>query len=288
MVTHPAGRRHRSRPAATQFRNVLRMNPQLLTDPTPTRRPCDRSRRASTASRTARSRSSSGYFLGAPMTLTLPWNEILHQTRAEHYPGNHPRLITVSSHDQSRLARCGYADQRDTQRCRGLYRVLSLTWGAGTDQGRHPTRPDSIQRAYKRRQPIRVTGPDREFGTVQRRCLAQRPTRSMQPMSGQGSRRRDAVWLREEVRHLDAREPAVVVEEGQHLDRWRVPDESRHVTYGHTGAPSGIETAKLSHPQPQFDATSILAACDRRALRLCPSCVGDGFDDRSFSSGRST
>src|SRR3954469_24050260 len=39
------------------------------------------SRRASTASRVARSRSSSGYFLGAAMTLILTWIESLHQTR---------------------------------------------------------------------------------------------------------------------------------------------------------------------------------------------------------------
>lgn len=39
------------------------------------------SRRRSTAIRIARSRSSSGYFLGAAMTLILPWNESLHQTR---------------------------------------------------------------------------------------------------------------------------------------------------------------------------------------------------------------
>ena len=37
--------------------------------------------RASTASRTAHSRSSSGDFLGAPLTLILPWIESLHQTR---------------------------------------------------------------------------------------------------------------------------------------------------------------------------------------------------------------
>src|SRR5919107_1423653 len=39
------------------------------------------SRRASTASLVARSRSSSGYFLGAAMTLILTWIESLHQTR---------------------------------------------------------------------------------------------------------------------------------------------------------------------------------------------------------------
>src|SRR3954453_19163570 len=39
------------------------------------------SRRASTAIRVARSRSSSGYFLGAAMTLILPLDESLHQTR---------------------------------------------------------------------------------------------------------------------------------------------------------------------------------------------------------------
>src|SRR5918998_1475053 len=39
------------------------------------------SRRASTAIRVARSRSSSGYFLGAAMTLILTWIESLHQTR---------------------------------------------------------------------------------------------------------------------------------------------------------------------------------------------------------------
>src|SRR5215218_6064942 len=39
------------------------------------------SRRASTASRVARSRSSSGYFLGAATTLILTWIESLHQTR---------------------------------------------------------------------------------------------------------------------------------------------------------------------------------------------------------------
>jgi len=39
------------------------------------------SRRRSTAILIARSRSSSGYFLGAAMTLILPWNESLHQTR---------------------------------------------------------------------------------------------------------------------------------------------------------------------------------------------------------------
>jgi hypothetical protein len=37
--------------------------------------------RASTAIRVARSRSSSGYFLGAAMTLILTWIESLHQTR---------------------------------------------------------------------------------------------------------------------------------------------------------------------------------------------------------------
>src|SRR5690606_34461406 len=41
------------------------------------------SRRASTAIRVARSRSSSGYFLGAAMTLILTWIESLHQTRGE-------------------------------------------------------------------------------------------------------------------------------------------------------------------------------------------------------------
>jgi len=41
------------------------------------------SRRASTAIRTARSRSSSGYFLGAAMTLILSGIESLHQTRHE-------------------------------------------------------------------------------------------------------------------------------------------------------------------------------------------------------------
>ena len=39
------------------------------------------SRRRSTAILIARSRSSSGYFLGAAMTLILSWNESLHQTR---------------------------------------------------------------------------------------------------------------------------------------------------------------------------------------------------------------
>src|SRR3954447_14810901 len=39
------------------------------------------SRRASTAIRVARSRSSSGYFLGAAMTLILTWIDSLHQTR---------------------------------------------------------------------------------------------------------------------------------------------------------------------------------------------------------------
>src|SRR3954451_10859174 len=39
------------------------------------------SRRASTAIRVARSRSSSGYFLGAAMTLILTWIESLHQTQ---------------------------------------------------------------------------------------------------------------------------------------------------------------------------------------------------------------
>ncbi|GAA2152585.1 hypothetical protein GCM10009826_11000 [Humibacillus xanthopallidus] len=39
------------------------------------------SRRRSTANLIARSRSSSGYFLGAGKTLILPWNESLHQTR---------------------------------------------------------------------------------------------------------------------------------------------------------------------------------------------------------------
>ncbi|MCU1691845.1 MAG: hypothetical protein JWM64_936, partial [Frankiales bacterium] len=40
-------------------------------------------RRASTANRVARSRSSSGYFLGAAMTLILACDESLHQTRRE-------------------------------------------------------------------------------------------------------------------------------------------------------------------------------------------------------------
>src|SRR5665648_40191 len=44
------------------------------------------SRRASTAIRTARSRSSSGYFLGATMTLILSGIESLHQTRHETRP----------------------------------------------------------------------------------------------------------------------------------------------------------------------------------------------------------
>lgn len=39
------------------------------------------SRRASATNRTARSRSSSGYFLGAAVTLILTWIESLHQTR---------------------------------------------------------------------------------------------------------------------------------------------------------------------------------------------------------------
>lgn len=39
------------------------------------------SARSSTAIRVARSRNSSGYFLGAATTLILPWNESLHQTR---------------------------------------------------------------------------------------------------------------------------------------------------------------------------------------------------------------
>ena len=59
----------------------LGVDAQLLADPL--QRP-DRvagSRRASTAIRVARSRSSSGYFLGAAMTLILTWIESLHQTR---------------------------------------------------------------------------------------------------------------------------------------------------------------------------------------------------------------
>lgn len=35
-----------------------------------------------------------------------------------------------------------------------------------------------------------------------------------------------------------------------------------------TGPSSGTETAKLPHPQPQFDATSIIDAWDRRAFAL--------------------
>jgi hypothetical protein len=45
------------------------------------------SRRASTAILVARSRSSSGYFLGAAMTLILTWIESLHQTRGETLRG---------------------------------------------------------------------------------------------------------------------------------------------------------------------------------------------------------
>ena len=49
------------------------------------------SRRRSTANRIARSRSSPGYFLGAAMTLILPWNESLHQTR--HATARSPMVI---------------------------------------------------------------------------------------------------------------------------------------------------------------------------------------------------
>src|SRR4051794_26875375 len=65
----------------TQFRSVSGLMPNCL--PTRANAPglVAGSRRASTAIRVARSHSSSGYFLGAAMTLILTWIESLHQTR---------------------------------------------------------------------------------------------------------------------------------------------------------------------------------------------------------------
>ena len=71
----------------TQLRKVSGLIPSC----SPTRRNApDRvagSRRASTANLIARSRSSSGYFLGAAMTLILAWIESLYQTRHETFVG---------------------------------------------------------------------------------------------------------------------------------------------------------------------------------------------------------
>ena len=61
----------------------LRVDPQLSPDPPQCPDRVAGSRRASTANLTARSRSSSGYFLGAPMTHILTWNQSLHRTRHE-------------------------------------------------------------------------------------------------------------------------------------------------------------------------------------------------------------
>src|SRR5690606_430165 len=44
------------------------------------------------------SRSSSGYFLGAAMTLILPWNESLHQTRGAT-PLRQAAVISRASHE---------------------------------------------------------------------------------------------------------------------------------------------------------------------------------------------
>src|SRR3954447_21688771 len=65
----------------TQLRSVSGLMPNCL--PTRANAPgwVAWSRRASTAIRVARSRSSSGYFLGAAMTLILTWIESLHRTR---------------------------------------------------------------------------------------------------------------------------------------------------------------------------------------------------------------
>src|SRR5690606_19731766 len=70
------------------------------------------SRLRSTAIRIARSRSSSGYFLGAAMTLILPWNESLHQTRGATVlaqdrfgSGSEPRIRMLRLRGDGRVAR---------------------------------------------------------------------------------------------------------------------------------------------------------------------------------------
>src|SRR3954469_18195521 len=65
----------------TQLRSVSGLIPSCLPIRASAPRRVAGSRRASTAIRVARSRSSSGYFLGAAMTLILTWIESLHQTR---------------------------------------------------------------------------------------------------------------------------------------------------------------------------------------------------------------
>ena len=81
LVVVPAGPPASTSAWETQFRNVSGLIPNCSR----TRRRASvrvaESRRRSTAILTARCRSSSGYFLGAAMTLILPWNETFHQTR---------------------------------------------------------------------------------------------------------------------------------------------------------------------------------------------------------------
>src|SRR3954449_12809720 len=67
----------------TQLRSVSGLMPSCLPIRASAPERVAGSRRASTANRVARSRSSSGYFLGAAMTLILQWIESLHQTRGE-------------------------------------------------------------------------------------------------------------------------------------------------------------------------------------------------------------
>ena len=67
----------------TRFRNVSELIPSCSPILRGAQDRIAGSRRASTAHLIARSRSSSGYFLGAAMTLILTCDEGLHQTRCE-------------------------------------------------------------------------------------------------------------------------------------------------------------------------------------------------------------
>jgi hypothetical protein len=69
--------------------------------PTDSTIPIARSTEYDTYFRTARSRSSSEYFVGAPMTLILPCHEGLHQARCDSVPSSR---LTSRRSTPSRLA----------------------------------------------------------------------------------------------------------------------------------------------------------------------------------------